>query len=156
MRHGTDEYNGANDLSMFPLSVPGRSLLYTIVGVPVIAVVLLLAYPIPFKYDFSLPYVSKSLFTASGFLIGAMIYMYLVYDKHKSHARDCNPVSSGIMHLVFSCLHNVNECFEAAGLYNKKGNNPGVKQSNFDRLLLCWIVQYILSIDVIFSYSSAV
>ena len=126
---GTEEYNGANGLSMLPLSVPGRSLLYTIVGVPVIAVVLLLAYPIPFKYDFSLPYVSKSLFTASGFVIGAMIYMYLVYDKDKSHARDCNPVSSGIMHLVFGCLHNVNECFEAAGLYNKKAttqvsNNP--------------------------------
>ena len=45
---GTDEYNGANDLSMFPLSAAGSSLLYGIVGVPVIAVVLLLAYPIPF------------------------------------------------------------------------------------------------------------
>ena len=126
---GTDEYNGANGLSMFPLSAAGSSLLYGIVGVQWIAVVLLLAYPIPFKYDFSLPYVSKSLFTASGFVIGAMIYMYLVYDKHKSHARDCNPVTSGIMHLVFSCLHNVNECFEVAGLYNKKAttqmaNNP--------------------------------
>ena len=37
-----------------------------------IAVVLLLACQIPFKYGFR-PYVSKSLFTASGFVIGAMI-----------------------------------------------------------------------------------
>merc|ERR1719502_1035193 len=40
---GTDQYNGSNDLSMFPLSAAGSSLLYGIVGVPVIAVVLLLA-----------------------------------------------------------------------------------------------------------------
>ena len=64
---GTDEYNGSNDLSMFPLSAAGSSLLYGIVGVPVIAVVLLLAYPIPFKYDFSLKGISVKKWLEEGF-----------------------------------------------------------------------------------------
>ena len=142
---GREEFARANELSMFPLAVSGGSLLYSIVGVQVFAVVLLLAYPIPFKYDFSLPYVSKSLFTASGFVIGAIIYMYLVYDKDKSHAQDCNPVSSNIMHAAFDCLQNLHHCFEGAGVYNKKAS---IKVANNQPSTDCF---YAGSFNVFFS-----
>jgi hypothetical protein len=70
-----------------------------------------LAYPIPFKYNFSLPYVSKSIFTATGFIIGVLMREYLFYSvgnttstNNNNNIGECNPSYSTLYQTTFESV----------------------------------------------------
>ena len=88
-----------------------NTIIYNVTFTFVVAFVLLLAYPIPFKYNFSLPYVSKSIFTATGFIIGVLMREYLFYSvgnttstNNNNNIGECNPSYSTLYQTTFESV----------------------------------------------------
>lgn len=102
------DYNLSKKAGTAFLIVSNNGAVYNLSCVFLVAVVLLLAYPIPFKYNFSFPYVSKSIFTASGFIAGMLIREYFIDirggNNVNSSVDDCDPSYSMLYQTTFETI----------------------------------------------------